>query len=120
MSYINNKYQRIVQSTSEDKTTEHKFHRYFNITHLSIKHEPKSYVDFSAYANSQTNYYSYSDRDEIVEIEMPKKSWEELMRYYRMNEKAADLESYEYDMRKKYPAIKDAHEKYLMLMELYR
>ena len=116
----NNRYQQSVQLSSNDTKTEEQFHRYFNITHLSIKHQPKSYVDFYAYANSQTNYYNYSDRDEIVEIEMSKRSWEELMRYYRMNETAADLENYEHNMRLKYPAVKDAYEKYLLLIELYR
>lgn len=46
--------------------------------------------------------------------------WDELMRYYRMNEKCVARDTYEHVMRQKHPAIKDAYEKYQMLLELYR
>jgi hypothetical protein len=116
----NNRYQQLVQLSSKDTKTEEQFCRYFNVTHLRSRSSPKQYMDYNTYANGQINYYNYSDRDETLEIEMPKRSWEELMRYYRTSEKVADLENYEHNMRLKYPAVKDAHEKYLMLMELYR
>ena len=116
----NSRYQQSVQLSSKDTKTEEQFCRYFNVTYLRTRSSPKQYIDYYTYTNSQDNYYSYSDRGDTLEIEMSKRSWEELMCYYRMNEKAADLENYEHNMRLKYPAIKDAHEKYLMLMELYR
>lgn len=117
----NNRYQQSVQLSSKDTKTEEQFCRYFNVTYLRSRSSPKySYTDFYNYNYATTQTYSYSDRDDTLEIEMSKRSWEELMCYYRMNEKAADLENYEHNMRLKYPAVKDAYEKYLLLMELYR
>jgi hypothetical protein len=102
---------------------EEDFMMYFNVRNISqSKSSPKSIQSFGySYLTSEKDYNYYRERgEEFLDIEMSRKGWDELMRYYRMNVKLNDLEVYESEMRRKYPAVKDAHEKYLMLMELYR
>ena len=96
---------------------------YFNVRNISqSRSSPRSIESFGySYLTSEKDYNYYRERgEEFLDIEMSRKGWDELMRYYRMNVKLNDLEVYESEMRRKYPAVKDAYEKYQMLMELYR
>ena len=67
-----------------------------------------------------TNNYSYYNREETLEIEIPRSRFENLVEidsdFTHMYQNHRD-EAY---MRKMHPAIKDAYDKYLMLLELYR
>jgi hypothetical protein len=99
---------------------EQDFMIYFNIK--SVKPVYTSMPDkFYSYSSPpSTSYTGHKYGEEFLEVEISRRGWDELMRYHRMTEKITELERYESHMRRKYPAVKDAHEKYLMLMELYR
>jgi len=99
---------------------EDQFTRNFDVKRISRSYSnARSHYDsFNTYGHKSYTYYSHDD--EMLDVEMSRRGWDELMRYYRMNEKCSALETYEHVMREKHPAIKDAYEKYQMLMELYR
>ena len=102
---------------------EEDFMMYFNVRNISrSKASPKSIQSFSySHLTSEKDYNYYRERgEEFLDIEMSARGWDDLMRYHRMNVKLQDLEVYESEMRRKYPAVKDAYEKYQMIMELYR
>lgn len=94
---------------------EHQFLRNFSVNRIS---KNARYDSFDTYGNS--SYYGYGIAENMLEVEITRQGWDELMRYYRMNEKCLALESYEHKMRQKHPAIKEMYEKYQMLLELYR
>jgi hypothetical protein len=99
---------------------EDQFIRNFGVNRISKSYyNSRSHYDsFNTYGNKSYNYYGHSD--EMLDVEMTRRGWDELMCYYRMTEKLSDLESYEHKMRQKHPAIKEMYEKYQMLLELYR
>ena len=100
---------------------EEQFTRNFDVRRVSRSYPRARYDSFDTYSTySNKSYNYYSDRDEMLDVEMTRRGWDELMHYYKLNEECSARDTYEHNMRQKYPAVKDAHEKYLMLMELYR
>ena len=70
------------------------------------------------YYNVKASYYT--DRDDIVEMEMPRRHFDFLVETdYEYTKLWQDQRDEAY-MRKQHPAIKEAYEKYLMLLELYK
>jgi hypothetical protein len=71
------------------------------------------------YYNVKASYYA-ADTEETLDIEMNRRTFEYLVQvdeeYTRMWQDARD----EMYMRKEHPAIKEAYEKYRMLLELYK
>jgi len=71
------------------------------------------------YYNIKASYYA-ADTEETLDIEMNRRTFEYLVQvdeeYTRMWQDARD----EMHMRKEHPAIKEAYEKYRMLLELYK
>ena len=70
------------------------------------------------YYNTTASYYA--DREEIVEMEMPRSSFERLVNIDYDFDKMWCEQRDEMYMRKEHPAIKEAYEKYRMLLELYK
>ena len=70
------------------------------------------------YYNTKASYYA--DRKEIIEMEVPRRHFEHLVEVSGLYTKMWQDERDEAWMRKQYPAIKEAYEKYLMLLELYK
>lgn len=70
------------------------------------------------YYNTTASYYA--DREEIVEMEMPRSSFEHLVDIDYEYTKLWQDQRDEAWMRKEHPAIKEAYEKYRMLLELYK
>ena len=72
------------------------------------------------YGYSTNNYSYYSDREETIDMEIPRRSFEHLVDTDREFNKIYQDQRDEAYMRRQYPAIKDAYDKYKMLLELYR
>lgn len=70
------------------------------------------------YYNTNASYYA--DREEMFDIEMGRRSFEHLVEVDNLYTKMWQDERDERYMRKEHPAIKEAYEKYRMLLELYR
>jgi hypothetical protein len=70
------------------------------------------------------DYYNksamYADREETLDIEMNRRAFEELVDMDRYAQEMDSNQRYENWMRKEHPVIKEAYEKYRMLLELYR
>ena len=97
---------------------EHQFFRNFSVNRIS-----KGYSNARSHYDSFStsgNYYGYGIEEDMLEVEITRRGWDELMRFYRVSEKMAELENYEHNMRQKHLAVKDMYEKYQMLLELYR
>jgi hypothetical protein len=68
--------------------------------------------------NKSVDYYDA--RDETIDIEIPRHGFEDLVRLNRKFDDWSREAGDEAYMRRQYPAIKEAYEKYKMLLELYR
>lgn len=97
---------------------EEQFTRNFGVRQVSRSYPRARYDALNTYSTISYDYHRYEE--ELLDVEITMRGWDELMRYYRMNEKCSARDTYEHNMRQKHPAIKDAYEKYQMLMELYR
>ena len=62
----------------------------------------------------------YNDREEIIEMEIPRSGFEELVNIDRKFDNWSQEAGEEAYMRRQYPALKEAYDKYRMLLELYR
>jgi len=86
----------------------------YRVRNIQVNRDRRS-ID---YYNMKASYYA--DREETIDMEIPRSSYEHLVQmdeeYTRMWQDERD-ERY---MRKEYPAIKEAYEKYRMLLELYK
>jgi hypothetical protein len=71
------------------------------------------------YNYTQTASY-YANREETVEMEISRSGFENLIKLEREYDLLWQDKQHEAYMRRQYPAIKEAYEKYLMLLELYR
>ena len=93
----------------------HEFAHRYGIRNIRVSRE----YDRMDYGYSTKNY-SYYNREETLEIEIPRSRFENLAEidsgFTRMYQDQRD-EAY---MRRMHPAIKDAYDKYKMLLELYR
>lgn len=87
----------------------------YNVKDIRVQRPRPVSVD---YYNRTSAYYN--DRDEMVEMEMPRRHFDFLVETdYEYTKLWQDQKDEAY-MRKQYPAIKDAYEKYRMLLELYK
>ena len=77
------------------------------------------------YDRRKVDYYNvtasyYSDREETIDMEIPRRSFEHLVEVDREYTIMWQDQRDEAWMRKQHPAIKEAYEKYRMLLELYK
>lgn len=93
----------------------HEFASRYDIRNIRISRDCRS---FDYYHNRSVDYYS--DREETVEMEIPRRSFEHLVDTDREFNKIYQDQREEAYMRREHPAIKDAYDKYKMLLELYR
>ncbi len=63
---------------------------------------------------------SYSGREDFVEMELPRSAFDELAKMDRKLEDWCREEGEEAYMRRQHPALREAYDKYRMLLELYR
>lgn len=94
------------------------FIKRFNVRHVQVVRD-RNYetIDYNGY--NQTASY-YSNREQLIEIELSRSGFEELVRIDRKLEVLGREAGDEAYMRRHHPAIAEAYSKYKMLMELYR
>lgn len=71
------------------------------------------------YSYNQTASY-YADREELVEIEITRSGFEELVTLDREYTRQWQDESDARYLRKMHPALKEAYDKYQMLLAIYK
>ena len=92
---------------------------------ISINVDRKySRIDYSSGPPTSSLRYglsSYYDiRDEMLDVEIPRTSFDALVNLEGKYEELAEKERYERWMRKNNPSVRDAYEKYQILLELCR
>lgn len=86
----------------------------YRVTNIQVSRDRRN-ID---YYNVTASYYA--DREEMIEMEMPRKSFEHLVEIDYDLSKLWREQREEMYMRKEHPAIKEAYDKYRMLLELYK
>lgn len=86
----------------------------YNVKNIQVNRDRRSFD----YYNRSVDYFS--DRDEIVDIEMPRRSFEHLVDTDCEFDKMYQDQREEAYMRRMHPAINEAYSKYKMLLELYK
>lgn len=92
----------------------------YRIKHVRVS---RDYDRFDRmYYNYNTTSLSYvtTPREEIIEMEIPRSGFIELARVDSKLEDWCREEGEEAYMRRKHPALKEAYDKYRMLLELYK
>jgi len=92
----------------------HEFANRYRVINIQVSRDRRN-ID---YYNATASYYA--DREEMVEMEMPRKSFEHLVDIDKDFNKMWQEQRNEKFMRKEHPAIAEAYEKYRMLLELYK
>jgi hypothetical protein len=93
------------------------FMKRFNVRHVQVVRDRK--FDTINYGYNQTASY-YADREELIEMELPRSGFEQLVEANRDNNRMWQDQREESYMRRQHPALKEAYDKYKMLLELYR
>ena len=83
----------------------------------SINTTGRGYDKFDTYSGTAS---FYNDREEMIDIEIPRRGFEEMVKVDSRYVELYDQEISEHYMRKKHPIIEEAYGKYKMLLELYR
>ena len=71
------------------------------------------------YGYNQTASY-YSDREELIEMELTRSGFENLVKLDKETEREWQDQRDEAYMRRTHPAVAEAYSKYRMLLELYK
>lgn len=88
----------------------------YSVRNIQLNND-HSYRKFDYY-NRTASYYD--PRDETVDIELHRSAFDQLVRLDRRFDDLTMEYRDEAYMRSKHPALKDAYDKYRMLLELYR
>ena len=75
-------------------------------------------IDYESYQRN-ASYYT-ADREELIEMELTRSGFEELVQLDREYTKMWQDESDERYLRKIHPALAEAYSKYQMLLEIYK
>ena len=96
----------------------HQFINYYRIKDIRPVHNRDSYQSVD-YGVGRTASF-YSDREQVIEMEIPRRAFEELVDNDKENNRMYQAQREEAYLRKEHPAIQEAYEKYRMLLELYK
>lgn len=96
----------------------HEFINYYRIKDIRPVHDRDSFKSVDYDIGRTASYYN--DREQMIEMEIPRRSFEELVHNDKENNRMYQAQREEAFMRKQYPTIKEAYEKYRMLLELYK
>lgn len=90
----------------------------FRVKHVRVvRDRDYNTIHYGSY-NKTASYYA--DREEIIEMEIPRSGFEELVYTDREYNLHMQTRRDEVRLRREYPALQQAYEKYLMLLELYK
>jgi hypothetical protein len=94
-----------------------KFTNHFGFRVVNIKHH-SPYQYFDSY-NRTASFYT--DREQTtIEMEIDRRRLEHMINYVEQCQRLDDQDRDEAWLRKQYPGLKDAYDKYKMLLELYK
>lgn len=91
----------------------------FNVRNIQVNRE-RGYRNIDTYGNYGRSSSYYDDREETIDIEIPRSGFEDLVRLNRRFDDIADEANTEAYLRRQHPAVAEAYSKYRMLLELYK
>jgi hypothetical protein len=90
----------------------------FGVKHVrTLRDRDYRTINYGTY--NQTASY-YADRDELIEMELTRTGFENLVNLDHETEKVWQDQRDEAYLRRTYPAVAEAYSKYKMLLELYK
>jgi hypothetical protein len=89
----------------------------YRVKNLQVSRDRK--YDTINYGYNQTASY-YADREDLIEMELTRSGFEELVKLDNEHEKVWQDQREEAYLRRKHPAVAEAYSKYRMLLELYK
>ena len=94
-----------------------KFTKHFGLRVVNVKHHsPYQYYD----SYNRTASF-YTDKEQTtVEIEIDRRRLEHMANYFEQSERLDQADRDAEWLRRQYPALKDAYDKYQMLVALYK
>ena len=92
----------------------------YRIKHVRVSKDYHGYADYVNNYNSPSLSYYTTNREEIVEMELPRSAFEELVNIDRKIHGWIQEERDEEYLRRHHPAVAEAYSKYRMLLELYK
>ena len=97
-----------------------KFVRHFGFRVVNIRHHDPYTRSIDTYNSYSRSYYTRSEIESTVDIEIDRRRLEHMADYFEQNERLDQADREEEWLRRQYPALKDAHDKYKMLVALYK
>ena len=94
------------------------FVKRFNVSHVRLLRD-RDYQSMDYGYNRNAGYYN-TYREETLEMEISRIGFEELVKITDHYEQILERNAQERYMQRMHPAISEAHDKYRMLLELYR
>lgn len=96
-----------------------KFVYNFGFRVVNVKHhDPYRYVDINS--TSSYAYYTKSEIDTIISLEIDQRLLEQMANYFERSEETIQRSFDERKIRRENPAVQEAYNKYRMLLELYK
>jgi microsomal dipeptidase-like Zn-dependent dipeptidase len=93
----------------------------FGIKHMRVSRDyDYRTINYGTHATYNQTASYYADREELLEVEIRRSGFENLVNIEREYTRLWQDERDEAWLRKQYPALKDAFEKYQMLLALYK
>lgn len=92
----------------------------YRIKHVRVSREYDRYEYDRVYGYNSPSVSYTTHREEMIEMEIPRSGFEELVQIDRKLEDWCREEGKEAYLRKHHPAIAEAYSKYRMLLELYK
>jgi hypothetical protein len=91
----------------------------YRINHVRVSREYDR-IDYNSYNYNSSSLSYATDREDILEMEIPRSGFDELVRIdskFDSWSREAGEEAY---LRRQHPVIAEAYDKYRMLLELYK
>lgn len=95
-----------------------KFVRHFGFRVVNIKHHNPYSRSIDTYDSYSRSYYT--EPESTVEIEIDRRRLEHMANYFEQCERLDKEDRDEEWLRRQYPGLKDAYDKYQMLLQLYK
>ena len=96
-----------------------RFVKHFGFSVVKVKHhDPYKYID--RYNSYRQEYYTKPEIESTIEMEIDQRRLEHMANYFEQCERLDKEDRDEEWLRRQYPGLKDAYDKYQMLLALYK
>lgn len=89
----------------------------YRVKHMQVSRD-RDYQTFNYGWNKTASFYN--DREELIEMELTRSGFEDLVKMDNASEKVWQDQREEAYLRRTHPAVAEAYSKYRMLLELYK